>query len=114
MRFLLLANFLFEAAIGAIMIYNPSLILPVDNELVVSLARSFGFVACILAVFSGLIIRHEENKELLSVGLLVFLLFHSGLAFLQYLNFQAGLAPIQVVVIHGIFAGGFLYYFSRN
>jgi uncharacterized protein with PQ loop repeat len=114
MRFLLLANFLFEGIIGIILIYQPSLILPSTDALVISWARSYGFAASILAVFSLLLIRHLDSKETLSVGLLVFLLFHAGIAFLQYLNFTNGIAPIQVVVIHGVFAAGFLYYFSRN
>lgn len=114
MRFLLLANMLFELAIGFIMIYQPSLILAADNVLVVSLARSVGFFACIMGVFSGLLLKYSDNKEVLSVGMLVFLMFHAGFAYLQYLNFTTGLAPIQVVIIHGVFATGFLYYFSRN
>lgn len=114
MRFLLLANFLFEISIGAILIYQPSLIHPSQDLVALYLSRTFGFLLCILAIWSILLLRYAENKELLSVGYLMFMLIHAGFAGIQYFYLGNGMASFQVVVIHGVFALGFLYYFSKN
>lgn len=104
MQFLLIANTIFEGAIGFLMIFMPETLFLNANELSLALARTFGFAAIAISMLSLIIYSSSERREVLLGGYTSLALFHSGLTLAQAINFFQGFTSFPIVVAHGTFA----------
>lgn len=102
LKALLIANTVFEGAIGMIMLFASQVFFKGGNELTVAVARSFGFAALAIATLSltMLLTKNDNSRH----GLITLAVFHIGLTISQAINFQQNIAPLPVVLIHLIFA----------
>ena len=118
MKLLLLLNTLSVLGLGLVMILFPSLfwsgiaaVAETEKDLVLGLARNFGFASLAIAALSGLMSLRELNAEVRFVGLGTLAAFHLGMTAAHLFNVFAGLTSLVVVGIHGALALVFLVLF---
>ncbi|MEI6221708.1 MAG: hypothetical protein WCP97_02995 [bacterium] len=114
MRIVLLANTVFEAGVGFVMIFIPTLFLNSTNELVFAVGRSLGFASASIAVLSFSMLLKKPNKTFLSMGFTTLTVFHVGLTVSQLINFVEWLSPLYMVIIHAVFAGASAVYLVKS
>jgi hypothetical protein len=109
-KYLLFANAALEGVIGLIFIFYPQLIKSLPGlqataglDGVTMLINMYGVAAITLALFSILLSRQKYNPEALSMGVVVFLVFHIGLATTQFIHNP----DFRPAVLHSLLAIGF-------
>jgi hypothetical protein len=110
-KYLLFVNAAIEGAIGLLFLFYPQMptLLPglegaEDIGGVNMLIKLYGGAAFTLGLFSLLLTRQKYNPEALSMGVVVFLVFHSLLSVNQFI-YNPDLRP---AILHVLLAIGFL------
>lgn len=106
MRIILIANTIFEIAIGCLFILFPTLLIK-DSNLSISLLRVIGCGALSLGTLSFLMLRLNEPKEL-KPGLIALSTFHTLVAVAQIYSYIDGTANIPAIIAHSLFALSFI------
>jgi hypothetical protein len=110
---LLIANTIFEIAVGCVMLFFPTLLLS-GNELSISLSRVLGCNAFALSTLSLLMLKFRDDAQKLRLGLITFSIFHTLVAIAQFINFLDGTTGLPVVIIHSLFAVLFISFLWKQ
>jgi hypothetical protein len=109
-KYLLFVNAALEGAIGLMFLFYPQVLkslpglqLSEGQSGVDMLIRMYGVAALALGLFSLLLSRQKYNPEALSMGVVVFLVFHIGLSGTQFFHNP----DIRPAILHALLAIGF-------
>ncbi len=106
MRIILIANTIFEIAIGCLFLLLPTLLVK-DNDLSISFLRIIGCGALYEGTLSFLMLGLTEKKEL-KPGLIALSTFHTGAAFAQIYSSTNSITSTLVIIAHSLFAVSFI------
>lgn len=115
LQILLVANTLFEFAVGVVMIFFPAVLfqgigLPLST---IAIARILGCNALALASLSWFMRGLTELRQI-RVGLITLAVFHVTVSIAQFFNFLAGISPIPVAIVHSLFAVAFMFFLRQQ
>ena len=108
MKTLLIANTLFEGAVGILAIAAPLLLWAAADGLGVSIARAFGCALLAAALLSALALRNLDNRAAMILALAPLAFMHVALAVAEFSAFLQGHALLPVVIVHSLFGLAFV------
>jgi len=111
MRLLLIANTIFEFAVGVAMILVSFGIAGATSNLAIALARVLAGNALGLGALSWALIYSSSDRK---AGLIALAVFHSAVAIAQIVNLVGGIVPFPVVIVHGVFAFLFIFFSFKS
>ncbi len=114
MKYLLVANTLFECAVGILAISAPLLLWAAADGLGVSIGRAFGCALLAAALLSALALRSLKNRDAIVLALMTLSFMHVALAVAELSAFLGGFAPLPVAVVHALFGLAFLVALVRT
>ncbi len=114
MKYLLVANTLFEGAVGILAIAAPLLLWAAADGLGVSIGRAFGCALLAAALLSALALRSLNNRDAILITLATLAFMHVALALAELSAFLGGFAPLPIAVVHALFGLAFLLALVRG